>query len=79
MQQRPKPQTEPVTVVLARGALDADSHGGGIGTGHLLAFLPLCPAVVSPGGYDEVQRRGLKPGWNPVETACGGYASPSPG
>lgn len=68
MQQRPKPQTEPVTVVLARGALDADSHGGGIGTGHLLAFLPLCPAVVSPGGYDEVQRRGLKPGWNPVET-----------
>jgi len=42
MQQRPKPQTEPVTVVLARGALDADSYGGGIGTGHLLAFLPLC-------------------------------------
>ena len=39
----------------------------------------LCPAVVSPGRYDEVQRRGLKPGWNPVETACGGYASPSPG
>jgi hypothetical protein len=50
MQQRPKPQTEPVTVVLARDALDADSHGGGIGTGHLLAFLSLCPAVVSPGG-----------------------------
>jgi len=62
MQQRPQPQTEPVTVVLARGARDADSHGGGIGTGHLLAFLPACPAVVSAGGYHEVRRTGLKPG-----------------
>ena len=55
MQQRPKPQTELVTAALARGALDADSQGGGIGTGHLLAFLSLCPAVVSQPGEWSVR------------------------
>src|SRR5258708_11517779 len=105
MQQRPKPQTEPVTAVPAVRCRVGGEMVQGCGPRQVVlpglhemvlaaqgwvpsaecvrwgrtapALTSRRPAGVWPGGYDEVQSRRLKPGWNPVETACGGYASQS--
>src|SRR5258708_35934409 len=105
MQQRPKPQTEPVTAVPAVRCRVGGEMVQGCGLGQVVlpglhemvlaahgwvpsaecvrwgrpasALTSRRPAGVWPGGYDEVQSRRLKPGWNPVETPCGAYAGPS--
>src|SRR5260370_27295610 len=107
MQERPKPQTEPVTAVPAvrwrvggemvqgcgpRQVVLPGLHEmvlaaqGWVPSAECVRWGRTAPALTSrrpagvwPGGYDEVQPRRVQPGWTPVYTACGRYATQARG